>query len=178
VARCFRQGTGVAADNWTAAGLRFNDWPAETFKARRIQQRDSAIIKRLEQFGRSVGHLRYAVGNSETFRQGKKFGREHVTNKNGARVPFAFAERENPKRPVSILSAQIGADVQNKWNIQIEVWNLRETRRDVSFRQFAKRIIQAEPDQFNFGRSGARGNEATCVRFGGLRNAGHDTGAA
>ena len=71
VAGRFGQGTGVTADNWTTAGLRFNDRPAEAFEARRIEQRYGAIIKRLKQFVRSIRHLCHVIGNSKTVRQRK-----------------------------------------------------------------------------------------------------------
>ena len=104
--------------------MRFDDRPSETFKARWIQQRDGAIIKRLERFARSVGHLGYAIANSKTFRQGKQLRSERVTDKNKTRAPLFFAARENPKRAVSIFSAQIGADVQNKRKILAKSWNV------------------------------------------------------
>ena len=128
LAGCFGQWTRVTANNRAAAGLCFNDRPTETFKARWIEQRDRAIIKRLEQFVSSVGHLRYAIGNSEAFHQRKLFRRQRVADEDKARVPLLFAKRENSERAISIFSAQIGTDMQDKRNVQIEVRNLCKAR--------------------------------------------------
>src|SRR5207253_8852141 len=122
----------------------FDDRPSETFKARWIQQRDGAIIPRLKRFARSVGHLDYAIANSKTFRQRKQLRSECVTDKNKTRAPLFFAARENPKRAVSIFSAQIGADVQNKRKILAESWNVFQARGNFCFGQFTKRIIRAD----------------------------------
>src|SRR6185369_12318598 len=48
-ARHFRQRLSVAADHRTAAGLRFDDGPAEALKARGEQQRECAVVERFEQ---------------------------------------------------------------------------------------------------------------------------------
>ena len=70
--RCFRHGSGIAANHRASASLRFDNRPAESFEARWVNQGDSEVVKPLERFTAGIGHLHDAIKDSETFRERRR----------------------------------------------------------------------------------------------------------
>ena len=123
----FRQRPGVAANNRTTAGLRFDDRPSEAFETRRIQKGDGAIVKRLQDFAWRIGDLRKAIGDAERCGKRTQLRGENVSRKHKPALPLVFGQRKNTQHAFAILAPQIRADVQDEWKIDIDFWNLCQT---------------------------------------------------